>query len=240
MKNVIAAASFFLIFSMTGDCPISAAQEAAQDASDIPMQHKHMDMGPHMYMTTPRAEKPGDQQQADRVLQAARKVMDQYRDYKAALRDGYGITFPNVPQKMYHFTNRDYALEARSTSFNPEHPTSLLYEKQGDGYTLIGVMYTASVVLSEDQLDKRIPLSVAQWHKHVNVCLPPPDKRDELLAKNRRFGFSGSIAAEDECDKAGGKFHPVIFGWMVHVYPDGKTPEEIWSVERQHDNHAGQ
>ena len=26
---------------------------------------------------------------------------------------------------------------------NPDHPTSLLYEKQGDGYKLIGVMYTA-------------------------------------------------------------------------------------------------
>lgn len=27
--------------------------------------------------------------------------------------------------------------------FNPEHPTSLLYEKHGEDYKLLGVMYTA-------------------------------------------------------------------------------------------------
>lgn len=234
MKNLLLTGSLLLFL-----LPAIGAQEASQDnAADNPMDHKHMDMGPHMYMTTARPEKPGDQQQADKVLQAARKVMEQYRDYKSALRDGFEIFLPNVPQKMYHFTNREYALEARSTTFNPEHPTSLLYEKQGDTYKLIGVMYTASVTLSEDEIDKRIPLSIAQWHKHINVCLPPPDKRDEPLSKNHRFGFSGSIATEGECDKAGGKFHPVIFGWMVHLYPDGKTPEEIWSVERQRDDHT--
>jgi hypothetical protein len=235
MKNLLLTGSLLLFL-----LPATGAQEAPQDsAMDNPMDHKHMDMGPHMYMTTARPEKPGDQQQADKVLQAARKVMEQYRDYKSALRDGFEIFLPNFPQKMYHFSNHEYALEARSTTFNPEHPTSLLYEKQGDTYKLIGVMYTASVTLGEDEIDKRIPLSVAQWHKHINVCLPPPDKRDEPLSKNHRFGFSGSIATEDECDKAGGKFHPVIFGWMVHLYPDGKTPEEIWSVERQRDDHTG-
>ncbi len=37
--------------------------------------------------------------------------------------------------------------------FNPEHPTSLLYEKHGDDYKLIGVMYTAPKRLGEDELD---------------------------------------------------------------------------------------
>ncbi len=36
-----------------------------------------------------------------------------------------------------------------------------------------------------------------------------------------------------ECDAAGGKFHPKVFGWMVHVYPFEQRPEDIWSVERQ-------
>ncbi|MGB8583682.1 MAG: hypothetical protein WCD47_22885 [Candidatus Sulfotelmatobacter sp.] len=46
---------------------------------------------------------------------------------------------------------------------NPRHPTSLLYEKHGDDYKLIGVMYTAPKRFGEDQLDQRVPLSVAQW-----------------------------------------------------------------------------
>ena len=50
---------------------------------------------------------------------------------------------------MYHFTNYRYAMEA-AFNFNPEHPTSLLYEKHGDDYKLIGVMYTAPKRLSED------------------------------------------------------------------------------------------
>ncbi len=33
---------------------------------------------------------------------------------------------------------------------------------------------------------------------------------------------------------AGGTFHPVIFNWMVHVYPFETEQANIWSVERQH------
>jgi hypothetical protein len=44
----------------------------------------------------------------------------------------------------------------------------------------------------------------------------------------------GSIATQEACDAAGGIFHPVIFNWMVHVYPFEKDQANIWSVERQH------
>src|SRR5881394_896720 len=36
------------------------------------IEHRHMDMGPHMKMTTLRDLKPGDQEKADQVLEAAR------------------------------------------------------------------------------------------------------------------------------------------------------------------------
>src|SRR4029079_1132675 len=48
--------------------------------------------------------------------------------------------------------------------------------KQGDDYKLIGVMYTATKRFTEDQLNERIPLSVAQWHQHTNFCRPPDDR----------------------------------------------------------------
>ncbi|MGA8308822.1 MAG: hypothetical protein WB755_02250 [Terriglobales bacterium] len=200
------------------------------------MQDRKMDMGPHMKITTLRELKPGDQEKADQVVAAARKAAETYMDYKTALADGYKIFLPNVPQKQYHFTNYRYAFEA-AIQFNPEHPTSLLYEKNGDGYKLIGVMYTAPKNSTWNELDQKIPLSIAQWHAHINMCLPPPERKNEAWGPNAKFGLAGSITTRADCDAAGGKFMPQIFGWMVHVYPFEQKPEDVWSVERQAHDH---
>jgi hypothetical protein len=225
-----------------------SGQDAAkheQDMRDMPgmggdssasamhvMESHHMDMGPHMKMTSVRAQQPGDQQKADQVVAAARAVAEKYKDYKVALADGFKIFLPNLPQKQYHFTNYWNAFAA-GRHFDPSRPTSLLYEKHGDDYKLIGVMYTARKDATEDDLNSRIPLSIAQWHAHVNLCMPPQEKRSEALPPNAKYGLLGSIATKEECDAAGGKFHPQVFGWMVHVYPFEQKPEDIWSVERQ-------
>ena len=200
------------------------------------MQDRKMDVGPHMKMTTLREPKPGDQEKADQVVAAARKAAETYTDYKTALADGYKIFLPNLPQKQYHFTNYRYAFEA-AIQFNPEHPTSLLYEKNGEGYKLIGVMYTAPKNSNWNELDQRIPLSVAQWHAHINMCLPPPERKNEAWGPSAKFGLAGSITTRADCDAAGGKFMPQIFGWMVHVYPFEQKPEDVWSVERQAHDH---
>ncbi len=193
----------------------------------------HMDMGPHMKMTAHRPVKPGDAERAQQVVEAARRVSAKYMDYHVALADGFKIFLPNVPQKMYHFTNYQYGFEA-AFSFNPEHPTSLLYEKHGDDYKLIGVMYTAPKRFGEDELDQRIPLSIAQWHEHVNFCTAPAGRKSEYLIPHPQFGLRGSITTQEACDAAGGTFHPVIFNWMVHLYPFEKDQASIWSVDRQH------
>lgn len=191
----------------------------------------HMDMGPHMKMTALRPVKPGDAERAQQVVEAARRVSEKYMDYHAALADGFKIFFPNVPQKIYHFTNYKYGFEA-AFNFNPEHPTSLLYEKHGDDYKLVGVMYTAPKRFGEDELDQRIPLSIAQWHEHVNFCTAPAGR--EYFGPHPLFGLKGSIVTQEACDAEGGTFHPVVFNWMVHVYPFEKDQASIWSVERQH------
>jgi hypothetical protein len=193
----------------------------------------HMDMGPHMKMTALRPAKPGDAARAQQVVETARKASEKYLDYHVALAEGYQIFHPELPQKMYHFTNYGYAMEARSR-FNPEHPTSLLYEKHGEDYKLIGVMYTAPKRLGEEELNERIPLSVGQWHEHVNFCAAPAGRKSEYLGPHPQFGLRGSITTPEACDAAGGTFHPVIFNWMVHVYPFEKDQASIWSVERQH------
>jgi hypothetical protein len=97
----------------------------------------------------------------------------------------------------------------------------------------MGVMYTAPKRATEDELDRRIPLSVAQWHAHVNLCMPPDHKKTEAWGAHPQFGLAGAISTKQECDAAGGKFMPQIFGWMVHVYPFEEKPEDVWSVARQ-------
>ena len=219
------------------DMPMDGDKDAAHDsdasAHAMHSMEGHMDMGPHMKMTALRPAKAGDAARAQAVADAARQASEKYIDYHAALNDGYKIFLPNVPQKMYHFTNYGYAMEA-AFRFNPEHPTSLLYEKHGEDYKLIGVMYTAPKRMNEDQLDDRIPLSVAQWHEHVNFCTAPAGKKYLYLEKNPQFGLKGSITTQEACDAAGGTFHPVIFNWMVHVYPFEKDQSSVWSVDRQH------
>jgi hypothetical protein len=202
------------------------------------MEGHHIEMGPHMKMTALRDPKPGDEERAAKIAETARRVAEKYSDYRVALKDGYQIFLPTVPQRQYHFTNRRNAIEA-VFRFNPERPTSLLYEKQREDYKLIGLMYTAPKKASEDDLNKRIPLSVAQWHEHVNFCAPPQDRKQEMWNAHPRFGLAGSITTKEECEAAGGKFMPLVFNWMVHVYPFEQKPEDIWSAERQHEHSHG-
>jgi len=193
-------------------------------------EHEHM--AAHMQMTELRKAQSGDAARAQQVVEQARPALEKYRDYKVALDEGFRIFLPNVPQKMYHFTNYQYAI-GEAFRFDPTKPTSLLYEKHGDDYKLIGAMYTAPVRFSEQQLNERIPLSMAQWHQHVNMCRPPKGREFEALRKDARFGLNGSITTQEACDAAGGTFMLHVFGWMVHMYPWEKTPDEIWSLERQ-------
>jgi hypothetical protein len=153
------------------------------------------------------------------------------------LADGYQIFLPNVPQPQYHFTNYEHGREARE-HFDANKPTSLLYKKLPDGgYQLVGAMYTDRVDAPVDELNERIPLSVARWHQHVNFCKAPADRKAEYFGSEAKFGLRGSITTKDACEAVGGEFHPHIFGWMVHVYPYESDPAKIWSTGDDDDGH---
>jgi len=227
-RSVLAAA-------MLSGCWMSA--HGAEDG--MSMSHMSVSMSGHMYMTSLRAVKAGDQGRADAVVAAAKTAMAPYLDYHKALADHYEIFLPDVPQAQYHFTNYAYGLESR-THFDPLKPTSLLYKKTSDGgYKLVGAMYTDRVDATEDDLDDRIPLSIARWHQHINFCKAPPGQKAAYFGPDAKFGLLGSITTEEACVAAGGEFHPHFFGWMVHVYPFETDAKKIWSTEDDdagHDN----
>ncbi len=194
-------------------------------------------MAGHMYMTTLRPRKPGDQAKANAIVIAAKAAMQPYEDYRNALADGYQIFLPNVPQPLYHFTKAEYGREAWR-HFDPMKPTSLLYRKTPDGgYKLIGVMYTDRVDANEDEINDRIPLSIARWHQHVNFCKAPAGQKAAYFGPNAKFGLLGSIHTQEACDEAGGVFLPHVFGWMVHVYPNEADPSKVWSVDDDDSGH---
>ncbi|HEX4581315.1 MAG TPA: hypothetical protein VH139_04605 [Acidobacteriaceae bacterium] len=196
-------------------------------------------MAGHMYMTSLRTPTAGDQQKADAVAAAAKQAMAPYQDYRKALADGYTIFLPNIPQAIYHFTKREYGFEA-AFRFDASKPTSLLYKKTANGgYKLVGAMYTDRKTASEEELNERIPLSIARWHQHINFCKAPTGQEPAYFGADAKFGLRGSITTEEACDAAGGDFHPHLFGWMVHVYPYETDPRKIWSVDdddQGHDN----
>jgi len=181
----------------------------------------------HMYMTSTRPQTPEDAAHAKEIVEQLRAGIEKYKDYHVALNDGYKIFAPKVPQPEYHFTNYTNGfLEA--FTFDPARPTSLLYKKTSDGYELVGAMYTMPKRATEDQLNARVPLSIAQWHLHTNLCMP---KLGQLRnADWTKFGLKGSIATQEACDAAGGRFHPVVFGWMVHVYPYEDSTDRIFAM----------
>jgi hypothetical protein len=194
-------------------------------------------MAGHMLMTAIRPAGREDATKAQAVVERAKVAMGPYKDYRKALADGYQIFLPNVPQPQYHFTNYEHGREARE-HFDPGKPTSLLYKKLPDGgYQLVGAMYTDRVDAPVDELNERIPLSVARWHQHINFCKAPADRKAEYFGSEAKFGLRGSITTKDACEAAGGEFHPHVFGWMVHVYPYEADPAKIWSTSDDHEGH---
>jgi hypothetical protein len=222
---------------MDGDMPgmnMGQNQEKPDKANDQTAEHGAMDamshmhhhqMGPHMYMTALRPASPQDWAKADAIVQELRPAIEKYKDYHAALEDGFRIFMPNLPQAEYHFTNYENGF-LETFTFDPTRPTSLLYKKTKTGYDLIGAMYTMPKRVTEDQLNARVPLSVAQWHLHTKLCMPQKGERGR--ADLTKFGLQGSIITKEACTEAGGVFYPVIFGWMVHVYPFEDSREKIW------------
>jgi hypothetical protein len=217
----------FSTFLLVVCCAVSRNEVRAQS-----MPGPANDMGPHMAMTKLRPLRPGDQARADAIVAAAKKVAERYRDYRKTQADGYVIFMPDQRQNVYHFIRESSSL-ADKERFDPDLPPALLYTKMdgpSPGYKLIGVMYMSRYGATEEELDARIPLSIAQWHVHINMCVPPqPEKRNWLMG-DPTFGLDGSITTAEACSAAGGYFRPHLSGWMVHVYPFETDPAKVWDV----------
>jgi hypothetical protein len=174
--------------------------------SDMSEHHHGEHHSEHMFMTSPRKATAEDERRAEEIVRELRTGIEKYKDYHVALNEGYKIFLPNLPQPEYHFT------------------------RTATGYDLVGAMYTMPKRASEEQLNARVPLSIAMWHLHTNLCMPAKDQRAN--ADWTKFGLQGSITTQEACDTEGGRFLPVVFGWMTHVYPYEDSQAKIFAMHR--------
>jgi len=180
-----------------------------------------MKMGRHMQMSVKGDPSPGDSARAAQILAAADAVLSRYRDVKTAVSDGYKPFFPTgrVGEEI-HYTNYRYRRKEQQ-QVDYSQPGSILYKRTAEGLIAVGVMYTAPVDASPQQLDAIAPLSIATWHRHVDFCGGPRTlPASEQFGPNARFGPQGSIHTEEACKAAQGLWIPVVLNWMTHVYPN--------------------
>ena len=235
MRLILSSLLFLpsLAFAQGPDSSMAAAVD--RQMSGGPFNHPD-----HVEYTPQRTASREDSLRARALVDSARKALAQYKDIARARRDGFQIFAADVKgQKVYHFNNYAWAM-ANEVNFDPAKPSSLLYEKTaGGGWKLVGVMYTASADATLEELDARVPLGMARWHRHVNFCVPNRGGRqrwNETRNGKPIFGPMG-VATRGECEALGGRFIPRVFGWMVHASAfAGDDPKTIWG-DHTHGGH---
>lgn len=211
----------------------SAGSDAGAEAERAMGGHHDPVALKHLAFTPVRAATPADSTRAADVIVALREAIGKYRDVRLAEADGYALFAPQLKtQRVYHYTRRRSAI-AEAFRFDPAQPTSLLYVKDAAGRMVLrGAMYTAPARTGVEELDRRVPTSMARWHRHVSICIPPRGARERWAEKTpdgtMRFGPAGAIATKEECASASGRWLPSLFGWMVHVNAFAADEREIF------------
>lgn len=197
------------------------------NTSDTPVAVQMM--GPHMQLSVRQPASAGDGDRAESVRLSALEVMNRYRDVKTAERDGYKpFNTTGLIGEEVHYTHLWHS-GAEKNRFDAHKPGSLLYRRTAEGMKIVGVMYTAKPDAQPGELDARVPLSIGIWHRHVHFCgWPNGTPRSDYEGPAPRFGYFGSIADEASCKEARGYWIPLAFGWMTHVYPEGRDRDDIW------------
>jgi dienelactone hydrolase len=209
------------------------ASAAAVDAMDMLSADALPDTELHLQLSAARAATADDSTRADMLLVDVRDALRKYGDVRVAAADGFEeMPGPAGKHRLHHLSNWAWA-RAESRRFNPAKPTSLLYREDADGtLRLAGAMYTAPASASPAELDQRLPLSFARWHRHVNWCTPGTGSGSQWLATrdgSPLYGPRSPVVSRDACTAEGGIFYPQVFGWMVHVTIVGSDdPGVVW------------
>jgi hypothetical protein len=183
----------------------SVRLDAQSDES--PMAH------PHMTFTAGRTGTSEDSARALAVVDKLRAAIAPYQALADAEKAGYHSRRDAdmvKDGKLLHvakWPKRPGQVQA----FDPAAPQALLYRRGSDGeFRLAGGMFVAPPSATPDDLDAMIPLSVAHWHQHTNIC---------VTGNRRSFKLAPRATTAEECEEAGGRFRTES-RYMVHVMTD--------------------
>jgi len=148
-------------------------------------------------------------------LLRAKNATAKYQDVRVAEAEGYQPIGPDVPGMGIHFVE-----PSRAERFDLDRPPILLYEgdpKAPGGYHLVGVSYILDAPAGRDgqPVGSPFPNSLAEWHKHKNVCVLPD--RSVTLEET-----------EAQCNSRKGEFIPET-PWMVHAWIWKDSPTGVFS-----------
>jgi hypothetical protein len=153
-------------------------------------------------------------QETAQALAAARQATKKYLDVRAAEAAGYRAVGPSVPGMGIHYVRR-----AEHRHFSITEPPILLYERDAvaGGLRLIGVSY---LFVSPGDADGQptnppFPKSLANWHKHNNICILPDDSTSVDLSEAQCTARRGQFTAETS--------------WMVHAWIWKESPAGVFS-----------
>jgi hypothetical protein len=178
--------------------PLAAQAEAHT------MAHAHMSFSPA------QPASPADTARALALLETLRNSLAPYQTLEAAEAAGYvpARSPESVKEgKLLHAGRRPRRLRSQGT-FDPANPQALLFEKDASGaMKLSGAMFVAPPAASLADLDAMVPLGVARWHQHTNVCVAADRAQSRRIVK---------ATTEEECTRLGGRFRAQS-RFMVHV-----------------------
>jgi hypothetical protein len=198
-SRAAAAAGLLLLVSGSG------ATVAAQEHHDG-MAHRHMSL---------TALAPGTADDTARALDLVRRLrlaIEPYQTLEAAADAGYFARRDSATVRGERLLHVGKRLRDRAwRTFDPAVPQSLLYRRADDGsMRLAGAMFVAPRGATSEELDAMVPLSVAHWHRHVDVCVATGQGQRRVLRR---------VTTAEQCEAAGGRFRAET-RYMIHVMID--------------------
>jgi hypothetical protein len=197
--------------------PLSGASSALRAQADEPvMAHAHMSLTPT------RPGTAADTARATRVVHELQTAIAPYETLDAANAAGFRALRDSgtvKDGKLLHVGKRMRRAGGQA-AFDPKTPQALLYRRAPDGgMRLAGAMYVAPLSATPEDLDAMIPLSVAHWHRHVNVC---------ASADRKSFKPFPKVTTPEGCEAVGGRFRAES-RYMIHVMIDaGDDPAKAF------------
>src|SRR3984957_1170814 len=182
---------------------LAVSSTAQQTTEAMEHQHEGMAMGHGHHMGTYTPVTYAELENTAALLQSARRATEKYRDVLVAEADGYHAIGPDVPGMGIHYVG------PHGSNFDVAHPAILLYEKSAENknaFTLVGVSYLFSAPEGSDgqPLNAPFPKSLANWHRHENLCVLADNSVKSNLSAEQCGARDGHFTAETQ--------------WMVHAW----------------------